>query len=308
MNSQDIAVGAVKGISEVFKNSATNKILEYKNIPIFSMKTTSELSEIFTSTEGMSGVKKLAESETPPSLSIGQGASVTLVADTYGGAIEVTRKMLLEAKDNTLKIREIVNDLSSDLLLANNANFLSVIYGMLNDGFTGATYLTPEATPVSLFHATHTWGSGRTFSNTGTAALSQTAWDAVVKQGGAFVDATGKYMPQTYDTILVKLGSSAATMAKKLFAEKISPTTVGDVNIYAGSVRVIETPGIESDTAWFAMNTKFKSPLYVGITNMPYLDEPIKEKNGSVWTNCFGDFKTGIKNMPFNIYGSTGTV
>ncbi len=301
MTSQDVAVGAVKGISELFKNSATNKILEYKNVPIFSMKTTSELSEIFTSTEGMSGVKKLAESETPPSLSVGQGASTTLVSETYGGAIEVTRKMMLQAKDDTLKVREIVSGLASDLLLANNMNFLSVIYGMLNDAFTGATYLTPEATPVALC-TTHTWGSGTTFSNAGTAALSQTAWDAVVKQGGAFVDANGKYMPQTYDTIVVKLGSTASTMAKK----QISPAAVSDVNIYQGTVRIIETPGITSDTAWFALNTKFKSPLYVGITNMPYLDEPIKQKNGSVWTNCFGDFKAGIKNMPFNIYGSTG--
>ncbi len=307
MLSQDAVALNVKGISDVFKNAASNDILRHKEIPIFNMKTGTTLSETFTSREGMSGVKELAENETPPSLAGMVGPSTTITKKTYGGAIEITREMRLQAGDSTVKVGEYVNDAAADLLQANRMKFLNVIYGMLNDGFTGATYLCPDT--KALFAIDHAWATGTTFSNKGTAALSLSAWEALEKIGGAFVDGNGVYFPLTFDTIIVKMGSSAATTAKKLFAEKIAPVHVADVNIFqGGKVRIVETPGMTSDTAWIAYDSQYRSPLYIGITNMPYLDEPLKQKNGSVWTNCFGDYKVGINNLPYMLYGSDGTV
>ncbi|HMV23110.1 MAG TPA: hypothetical protein PKA71_02190 [Saprospiraceae bacterium] len=306
MISQDAVALNIKGISDVFKNAAANDILRYKDLPIFSMKTGTTLSETFVSREGMSGVKELAEGETPPSLSSAVGASTTILKKTYGGAIEVTREMRLQANDSTVKVSEYVNDLASDLLQANRMKFLNVVYGMLNDGHTGATFLSPDT--KALFAVDHAFATGTTFSNKGTSALSLSAWEATEKIGGAFVDGNGVYFPLDFDTIIVKMGSSAATTAKKLFAMNITPSHVADVNIYQGGTkRVVETPGISSDTAWIAYASQYRSPLYIGITNMPYLDEPIKQKNGSVWTNCFGDYKVGINNLPYMLYGSTGT-
>lgn len=305
MLSQDAVALNIKGISEVFKNTAANDILRYKELPIFSMKTGTELAETFVSREGMSGVKELAEGETPPSLSAAVGASTTLLKKTYGGAIEITREMILQAGDSSVKVSEYVNDASAELLQANRMKFLNVVYGMVNDGFTGASYLSPDA--KAIFATDHAWATGNTFSNKATAALSLSAWEAAEKAGGAFVDGNGVYFPLNYDTVIVKMGSTAATEAKKLFAMNIQPTHVADVNIFqGGSKRVVETPGMSSDTAWIAYASQYRSPLYIGITNMPYLDEPVKEKNGSVWTNCFGDYKVGVNNLPYMLYGSTG--
>jgi hypothetical protein len=234
MLSPDAVALNVKGISDVFKNAASNDILRHKEIPIFNMKTGTTLSETFTSREGMSGVKELAENETPPSLAGMVGPSTTITKKTYGGAIEITREMRLQAGDSTVKVGEYVNDAAADLLQANRMKFLNVIYGMLNDGFTGATYLCPDT--KALFANDHAWATGTTFSNKGTAALSLSAWEAVEKIGGAFVDGNGVYFPLTFDTIIVKMGSSAATTAKKLFAEKIVPTHVADVNIFQGYI------------------------------------------------------------------------
>jgi hypothetical protein len=303
MISQDAVALNVKGIAETFKNAATNDILKYKELPIFSIKTGTELVETFVSKEGMSGFKKLAENETPDSLVSNPGYSKTISKSTYGGAIEISREMRIQANDSTVRVSEYVNDAASDLLLAGQMDFLSTIYGMLNDGFDGETYLAPDG--VALF-GTHEWGSGTTFENNATAALSLASWEAAEQFGGAFVDGNGKYMPMVYDTIIVKMGSSASQMAKKLFANNIAPTHVADVNIYQASVRIVETPGITSDTMWIAYASKYRSPLYVGVTNMPSLDEPIKQKNGSVWTNCFMDYKVGINNMPYMLFGSTG--
>ncbi len=302
--TSDYALQAIKGIKESFDNAATNDLLQYKNVPIFSFETTTEFNEIFTSTEGMDGVIELAEGQTPPVLTLADGYSVTLSDKTYGGAIEVTRKMLLQAKDSTTMIEKFIQRQRNQILKTGQQKFLTNIYGLLNDAFTGAIYLAPDAAALC---ATHTWNSSATFVNNGTAALSLSAWDAVVKAGGAAVDPSGKYRPITYNTIIVKMGSTASNTAKRLFAEKISPTHVADVNIYEGTVRIIETPGITSDTAWFAMDSSFESPLYIGINNMPYLDEPIVQNNGSVRSNMFSDYKVGINNMPFNVYGSTGT-
>jgi hypothetical protein len=306
MPSSDYALQAVKGIKESFDNAAKNDILQYKNVPIFTFETTEEYSEIFTSTESMSGVVELAEGQTPPTLALQDGYSVTITEKSFGGAIELTRRMIRQAKDSTTKIDTFVQRQRNALLRTNRAKFLTTIHGMLNDAFVGASYLAPDTAAIC---ATHTWKSGATFSNNTTSALSLSAWEAVEGVGGAFVDSAGIYFPMNFDTIVVKKGGSAAIMAKKLFASNIAPTHVADVNIFeGGSVTVIETPGITSATAWFAMDSMQDSPLYVGINSFPYLDEPIIQNNASVRTNCFGDYKVGVNNMPFAIYGSTGTV
>ncbi len=307
MTTADYALQAVKGIKTSFDNAATNDLLQYKNVPIFSYETTSEFTEIFTSTEGMSGVIELAEGQTPPTLTLSDGRSVSLSDKTYGGAIEITRKMMLQAKDSTTMIDKFITRQRNQILQTGRQNFLTNVYMLLNDAFAGTYYLAPDGVALA---GTHSWVNGNTFSNAGTAVLSQSAWDAVVEIGGAAVDSAGKFRPITYDTIIVKLGSAAATMAKKLFANGITPTSVADINIYNGTVKVVEVPGITSANKnfWFAMDSKIESPLYIGINNMPYLDEPIPQNNGSVRSNMWADYKVGINNMPYGIYASNGTV
>lgn len=302
----DYVLQAVKGIKESFDNAASNSILRYKDSRIFDFETTSEFQEIFTSTEGLSGSRELGEAETPPTLALEDGYSVTLTDQRFGGAIEVTETDRIRMKDNTTMIDKFLQRQRNQLLLDNQNLFLTNVFGLLNDAFDGNTYLAPDGDP--LISDSHTWASGGTFDNKGTAALSQTAMDAVVQYGGAFTDPAGKPMPIDFDTIIVKKGSANAIMARKLFASGITPTAVNDINIYEGQYTIIETPYITAANAnyWFVMSSKLMSPLYVGINKMPSLNEPIRQNNEAIRTNATGFYKVGINNMPFAIWGSTG--
>ena len=297
---------ALKGIKESFDNGGANDILKYMTVPIFNFENTSEFQEIFTSTEGLTGSKELTESETPPTLKLEDGYAVTLTDKRFGGAIEVTETDTVRMKDSTTLIDKYIQRQRNQLLKNNRHLFLRNVYNLLNDAFTGATYLAPDGD--ALISDSHTWNSGGTFDNKSTAALTQTAWDALMEYGGAFTDPAGEEWPIDFDTIIVKKGSANETMAKKLFAFGINPTAINDINIYEGTVRIIATPYITTANklCWFALDSKMESPLYVGINKMPGLNEPIRQNNEAIRTNCTGYYKVGINNMPFCIYGSTG--
>lgn len=306
MPSADYVLQATKGIKKSFDNAVQKKLESYKDSRIFTFETTSEFNEIFTSTEGLTGSKQLGELETPPTLKLEDGYSVTLSDKRFGGAIELTETMQVQARDNTTMIDKFLKRQRNQLLKDNVNLFLTNVFALLNDAFTGTSYLAPDGD--ALCSDTHTWASGGTFDNKSTAALSQSAWDDVQEYGGAFTDPSGKPMPISFDMIIVKKGSDTARTAIKLFAKEIKPTAVNDINIYEGTVTVIETPYITAANAanWFAMSSMLESPLYVGINEMPSLKDPIRQNNEAVRTNCTGYYKVGINNMPFNFYGSTG--
>lgn len=306
MDSRDYSLQAVKGIKESFDNGTMESILAYKDSRLFSMENTSEFNEIFTSTESMSGVTELSEHEEPPVLKLEDGYSVMLSDKRYGAAIVVTETMLVQAKDNTTKIDIFLTRQRDRLYRAALQHFLKNAFALYNEGFDStSSLLAPDG--VEIF-GTHTWASGGTFSNKGTAKFSETAWDALVAAGGSFVDAAGDPMPISYDTIVVKKGTAAAKDAKKLFASNISPIQVASVNIYEGQVIIIETPYIVDPLNWFAIDSSKELPLYVGINEMPTLRAPFIDKDESVRTNCTAFYKVGVNNMPYSIYGSTGAV
>jgi hypothetical protein len=116
-------------------------------------------------------------------------------------------------------------------------------------------------------------------------------------------------MPIDFDTIVVKKGTENARQAKRMFAFKINPTKIADVNIYEGERTIIETPMIlgANKNNWFSFDSKIELPLLVSILKFPSLNEPIKQNNEAVRSNVTGYFTAGITNMPFNFYGSDGT-
>jgi len=128
---------------------------------------------------------------------------------------------------------------------------------MLNDAFAGTYYLAPDGIALC---GTHVYKStGNTFVNSGTAVFGQDAIDDLEDYGGAFVDANGKPLPITFDTIIVKKGSDAAREAKKLFGmHGMTPTSVADINIYEGEYTLIETPYITAANKkfWFAVSSR----------------------------------------------------
>jgi hypothetical protein len=177
---------------------------------------------------------------------------------------------------------------------------------LLNDSFTGATYLAPDG--AAIIADTHTWASGGTFDNKGTAVLSESAIDAIEEYAGDFTDASGKPMPLNFDIIIVKKGSAAEREARKLFAESISPVAVGDINLYEGEKTIVSTPYITTANklCYWLRDSKYKNALRVKIGEMPTLREPHLMQNESIVTNVTGFFSVACTNMPFAWYGSLG--
>jgi len=301
----DYVYQAVKGIKKSFDNGVKNKLMEYKDSRLFTFETGNEWSEIFTSTEGMTGAKELSESETPPTLKLEDGYSVTLANKRFGGAIEITETDKMKAKDSTTKIDVFLQRQRNQLMRTNVHLFLTNAFQMYNDAFDGTYYTAPDG--LSLANDTHAWASGETYDNKSTDALDTAAVDDAQEWGGAFTDPAGKPMPIDLNTIVVKKGSPNSVMAKRLFAKHIKPVQINDINIYEGSYTIIETPYITAANKafWFMCDSKLENPLYVGIQKMPSMNEPIRQNNEAVRSNCTGYWKQGINNMPL-MYCSTG--
>jgi len=304
----DYAYHAVKGVKESFDLGQAASILEYKDSRIFNFEQTQEWTEIFNATEGLTGAKELADAETPPTLEESEGYQVSLSNKRFGGAIEINETDRMKAGDSTTMIDKFLERQRNDLIKENTNLFLTNIFVLLNDAFDGTYYLAPDAAALC---GTHTYRStSNTFDNGVTTVFGQDAIDDLEEYGGAFLDANDKPRPISFDTIIVKKGSDAAREAKKLFGfYGMKPTAVADINIYEGEYTLIETPYITAANKkfWFALASGEKNPLYVGISKMPSMNEPIKQNNEAIRSNVTGYYKVGINCLPVGFYGSNGS-
>lgn len=290
--------------------AAAKDILKYKDARLFTIEDTTEWTEIFNSTESMTGVTSLTELQEPTVLNLNEGYTVTLANTRFGGAITITEDDMTRAKDSTVMIDKFIQRKRDALLTEANHYFVNTIFGLYNTAFTNGTYAAPDGVALC---GVHVWSTGASygFTNSATAILSEAAIAALEEYAGALTDASGKPMPQTFNTIVVKKGSANARTAKQIFGMRgMVPTSVGDINIYEGEYTLVETPYITTANKnyWFALATsQFANPLYVGITKMPSMNEPITALNQSITASATGYFKVGINNMPINVYGSTGS-
>jgi len=308
MTSADYALQAVKGVKKSFDNALQNKLSEYMKQGYLKFYRTSEVSEIYTSTEGMSGVTELSEEGTPPSLKLEDGFSVTITEKRFGGAIIIPEKVYRrDGRDNSLKVDTFLTRQRNQLLITNTHKMVTNAHLMYNEAFSsGSIYLAPDSVEIC---GAHTWASGDTFDNGITNSLDSDEVDTAWDYAGAFTDPAGKEMPLNWTTIVVKKGSEASREALRLFAKEITPTAINDINLYEGELTVVETPYVTATNKlnWFMLDlSMYDSPLCVGIGEYPTLREPIKESNEAIRSNCTGFWKQGVVNMPFQIYGSTG--
>lgn len=304
----DYALQRVKGIKKSFDNAIKNKIEEYKDNRIIEFYDTVEVFEIFTSTEGMTGAKELGELETPPTLKLEDGYSITITEKRFGGSVLLPESTYRrEVKDNTLKVDAYIKRQRNQLLKTNTHLFLTNAFLMLNESHdSGSDYLAPDGVEIT---GAHTWASGGTFDNSATEALDSDAVDTALEYAGAFTDPSGKEMPLDFDTIIVKKGSAAHRQAIRLFAKGIVPTKVADINIYEGEFTIIATPYITTANKlkWWMRSSRLDNSLAVGIGELPTMREPLRESNEAIRSNVTGFWKQGVINMPFDYYGSDGT-
>ena len=309
MTSADYTLQAVKGIKKSFDNAAKSRIEKYMNQGFIKFYNTSEVSEIHTSTEGMTGVIELGQIQTPPSLALEDGYSVTIVEKRYGGGLIIPEKVYRrDGRDSTWKVDQFLMRQRNQLLRTSTQKLITDAHLLLNEAFDGTSvYLAPDSVEVC---GSHSWASGGTFDNGVTDALDSDAYDAAWEYAGAYTDPSGKEDPLNWGTIVVKKGSAAHREAIRLFAKEITPTAVNDINIYEGELTVVETPYITTTNKlnWFLFDLSMEeSPLAVGIGEYPTMREPIKETNESIRTNVTDFRKQGVINMPYQVYGSDGT-
>jgi hypothetical protein len=299
---------AVKGLKEVFPLAFEKNLEQYKAQPFIKFYNTNEWSEIFGSTEGISGVRELAEEETPDVVSLDEGYNITLTPGRFGAGMVITQTTMVRAGDDTTKIDSYLMEQRNQLLKNVTNKVLVDAFYAYNHAFdTSSTVNAPDGVELC---ATHTYNGGGTFINETTGALSETTIDTAWDYAGAFTDPTDstKPMPLNWTAIMVKKASAAAKTARQLFASGISPVAVGDVNIYEGSLRVIETPYITSTNKayWFLIDESIETPVVLGIVKTPNFEDPITLENQSIRSNVIGYWKKGIKAMPVGIYGSNG--
>lgn len=305
----DYANKQIKGLQPTFHNGCQENLEVYMKLGYLKMYDTSEVTEIFTSTEGMAGYTELGIHQTPDALKLDDGYNVTITEKRYGGALVVpTTVYKRHAKDNTWKVDDYIAEQSVQLMKTAIHKTVSDAHLMLNEAFdSGSDYLAPDGVEIA---GSHSWNSGGTFDNSDTQALDTAAYDDAWEYAGAFTDASGKEMPLNWTDIVVKKGSAAHRTAIQLFAKEIVPNTVGDINIYEGEIRVIETPFYTpaNKTKWSLFDLNIApSPLAVGIGMYPTMDEPIMLENGALRSNVEDFRKQGVINMPFNVYMADGT-
>lgn len=300
---------AIKGLQEPFKLALQTNLEQYKANPFIKFYNTTEYSEIFSSLEGLTGFRSLGELETPDVLDLEQGYNTTITAGRNGGSLIVSETTMVKAGDDTTKIDRYLIEQRNQLLKTASKAIMDDAFYAYNHAFdTGSVINAPDGLELCATH-TYNGDTAGTFTNETTGALSETTIDTAWEYAGAFTDSSGKEMPLNWTAIMVKKGSAAAKKAIQMFASNINPTAVDDINIYAGQLKIVETPFISTANKlnWFLIDENIAdSPVICGMVKVPTFSDPITLENNSIRSNVTGYWKVGITRLPYNIYGSTG--
>lgn len=283
---------------------------------------TTEYNQTFTSDEGIDDWASLEESGALKDLNRAEGFKVAISSAEYAGKLTVTKKMRIRAKDNTTLLGQFLAKDMKKLIIGGKRHMEYRAHAVLNNGFVTdgsadaghGVVLAPDT--KALFSASHTWNSSdNTWSNLGTAAFSIAAWDMAKETMSKFVSADGAPDPKMLDTIIVRTDTDAARSVKRMLYGTSAPITndVSDsgteINLYQGNkdgIKLIETPYIKSDTAWFARDSKELNPLFMHQVQSPTMEEKQIRENLDWVYPATSSYEVGCDNAPTSWYGSQG--
>lgn len=296
----------IKGLQEPFKLGVQNKLEEYMSNEFINFGTSSEYDKIYSSLEGLSGFRKLAEAEVPDVTSLEQGYNTTISAERGGLGMNISQTTMVRAKDNTVKVSNYIMEQSAQLMKTVVNGLVTDAFAPYNEAFSSTTYLAPDGICLC---GTHTYNGGNTFVNASASEFSESAVDALYEYAGAFTDQSGKPMPLNFNAVMVKKGSAVAKAVRQLFAFGINPTAVNDINVYYGEMTVYETPYITTankKNVFFIDTSIMPSPVVLDVVEYPTFQEPMKQANESITSNITGYWRNGIAVLPINIFGMKG--
>jgi len=305
MISSDVIIHDQNDILEDFKNGLDVSIKRFMELPFLEVKDTPLWEEKFTSTEGGTSTKWVGELEEAPDFKLEEGYSMVVEPAEFANSITVSRKLRLKARDNRLMIQDFLVEERNQMLNDVDQFLIDYIYDFLNTAFTTTNNVAPDGVALC---GTHVYNStGNTFTNFDTQALSQGALDTLMTYGGTSRVADGKQRPISFDTLVVSEGSEAERWCKRNIIMDFTPNTIGAINIYKGTYKVIVIPYIDDARKWFAFDSRKRSPLRVHFNQRPTFAPAQVMKNLSIYTPVYGAVKKAIVNLPKYFYGSNGT-
>jgi hypothetical protein len=291
------------------ENSALGKI--------FRVYNSDEFTESFASAESTTVAQKIAEGANIPYTDMSKGYRVSFTTEQVAQHIELTYLAMVAAKDDTEKMKSIVNDQKNVAVTAVMNAMQRYCFDHFNFAFTNTYAVCPDGLP--LIDTAHQFSTGATFDNTLTNAdFSTDIMDEIYEKMGAFVGPNGEPMPFDLGYILVKKGSIQARRAKQVlgYEKQLAIATVDNVNIYTGgTAMLVETPWITTANKefFFAVpdynKTTLKNPLVLSVTDPVHLDRDgffKNPQNMNLESNVVTAFKHGIAYLPVGIFGSQG--
>lgn len=298
-------------VKESFSQYADAAMLETAVSKIFNVGNSNDYDRGYTTIEGSDEVGYFDEQENLKNLGLEGGYEATGTSREFGWEVTITKKERLKAKDQTVIFNKIVDEKIPAAMSRMTSFIERQGHELFNDGFTGAVHLAPDAQPI---FGSHTWNSTTaTFDNSSTGAFTSAALDSLEAYGWAFTDAFGIEMPLTFRTLVAKTGGATSRLIKKQLEEnngvglKMVAQTTANVNIYVGGrYNLIETPYIQSGTAWFAHATNQPNSFIMDFIQRPMMEEMIIEKNLNHVFPTSASFRFGNFILPLDWYGSTG--
>lgn len=303
-----------KSIKEHFDNQSWEAVVNSAYSKIFDVSDTTEYTASYISTEGVDLPDYFDEGEPLKNSSIGKGYKVTYDSAEFGHKMAITKKARLKVGDSTEKVAEIANKQKNAAIIAMNTFLEKEMCALLDyTNASNASYkiLSPDLKPLAS--ATHTWNStGTTFDNDfGTDPIDIDHAADVVSYGASFVDSHGTAMPLNFNTIFVKKGGTASRQARSVYSSRNAQwqyqvTSIGDINLYAGEVNVVEIPWMSSGNDYVYMadieGMNIENPLFCEFVQRPQAEGVFKENDNLTWEMPYSaSFKYGVKNLPFTL-------
>jgi hypothetical protein len=232
---------------------------------------------------------------------VNKGYKASYVHRKYSKGLTLERELVEDDQYGEIKKRV--------RLLTQSVYFTRQYYGALlfNEAFN-ATYAGPDA--VALCSASHPYSpsDATVQSNAGTGALNATNLETARTAMMGWKDDKGNLLVVEPDTLIVP---PALRKAALVIADSNGEPDVSDnnINIWKGSVDVIEFKFLTSSTAWFlADRQRMKAFLHWYDRRIAKLEMDKENFNSEVGAyKVVNRFSRGFDDWSF-IYGSTGTV
>lgn len=242
---------------------------------IFSMDTTKNYAEKYTSETSMGDFADVGENGAYPKTSIQEGYSKVVEPTTWKSSFEVTQEMMEDAKIG--KIRSRANIFTQSYNRTREKFAAALLAGGTGKTvkFNQKTYSTASADNVALFSKDHpsiTKNTGNQ-SNLFKAAFSAEILDEVQEKMQMFTDDNGNLLNVAPDTIVIP---NVGSLKRKVFAaigSDLDPDSNNNaVNFQVGLWNVIVWPYLPQKLAggeyFYVLDSKFKDSYEC----LPWLD------------------------------------